>query len=375
MHQQFTYNPVMSHELKYRIALSHVPNIGAVQARLLVNHFGNAKNIFTASVKELENIDGIGTIRAKSIKQFTDFSEADKEIAFVEKHKILPLFLTDEQYPKRMLHCYDAPTLLYYRGNADLNASKIINIIGTRNNTEYGKQITEQLIEDLQSLQVTIVSGLAYGIDAIAHKSAVQHNLPTIGVLAHGLDKIYPPQHTPLAKQMLLNGGLITEFGRDTKADKHNFPRRNRVVAGMCDATIVIETAAKGGSMITAELANGYNRDVFAFPGKTTDLKSGGCNHLIKTNKAMLLTDAEQLVDWMGWKDKKAKAKKQKELFIELSADEETILNILKEKDSIHIDELFLKSGLNSSIVAASMLSLEFQNVIASLPGKMYKLL
>ena len=339
----------MSHELTYRIALTLVPNIGAVQARLLVTHFSNAKNIFTASVKELENIEGIGTVRAKSIKSFTDFSEAEKEIAFVEKHKIQTLFLTDDQYPKRLLHCYDAPTLLYYRGNADLNASKIINIIGTRTNTDYGKQVSEQLIEDLQSLQVTIVSGLAYGIDAIAHKAAVQNSLPTIGVLAHGLDKIYPPQHTPLAKQMLLNGGLLTEFGRETKADKHNFPKRNRVVAGMCDATIVIETADKGGSMITAELANGYNRDVFAFPGKTTDIKSGGCNQLIKNNKAMLLTDAEQLIDWMGWKEKKTKAKKQKELFIELSADEQIIINILKE--SLHIDELFLKSGDRKSVV------------------------
>lgn len=364
----------MNNELIYRIALTKVPNIGSVQAKLLALHFGSAEAIFKASKKELEELEGIGNVKAKSIKSYEGFDEIQPEIAFIEKHKIEPLFMTDLNYPKRLLHCYDSPTLLYYKGNADLNASKIISIIGTRNNTDYGKQMTEQLVESLQSLNLVIVSGLAYGVDAIAHKAAVQHNLPTIGVLAHGLDTIYPPQHKPLAKQMLLNGGLLTEFGKDTNADKHNFPRRNRIVAGMCDATIVIETAIRGGSMITAELANGYNRDVFALPGRINDSKSGGCNQLIRNNKAVLLTDAEQLIESLGWADKKTKTKKQKELFIELSSDEQVIVNILKEKDGVHIDELFLKSGLNSSLVASAMLNLEFQNVITSLPGKIYKL-
>lgn len=365
----------MHHELVYRIALTQVPNIGAVQARILVAHFGDAKDIFKASIKELENIEGIGSVRAKSIKKFDGFDAAKNEIEFIEKHKIKALFLTDDDYPQRLLHCYDAPTLLYYRGTADLNVPKMINIIGTRNNTDYGRQITEQLINSLQYLNVTIVSGLAYGIDAIAHKTAVQNNMPTVGVLAHGLDKIYPSQHTSLAKQMLINGGLLTEFGKEVKADKHNFPRRNRVVAGMCDATVVIETALRGGSMITAELANGYNKDVFAFPGKTIDIKSGGCNQLIKNNKAVLLTDAEQLIEYMGWKESKNKARKQKELFIELSEEERIILDILKQKDTTHIDEIYLKSGLTSSLVASSILNLEFQNIISSLPGKMYVLL
>ncbi|HEX8460928.1 MAG TPA: DNA-processing protein DprA, partial [Segetibacter sp.] len=329
----------------------------------------------SASKKELGNIEGIGEIKANSIKAYENFGFAEREMHFIDKYKIEALFLTDLKYPKRLLNCYDSPTILYYRGNADLNHSKIINIIGTRNNTDYGKQITEQLINELQSLNVLIVSGLAYGIDAIAHKAAVQYNLATVGVLAHGLDKIYPAQHASLAKQMLLNGGLLTEFRRETAPDKHNFPRRNRIVAGMSDATIVIETASKGGSMITAELANGYNRDVFAFPGKVTDVKSAGCNHLIKNNKAILLTGADDLVEMMGWTNKKPKRREQRELFISVTPDEQILLNLLKEKDAMHVDELFLKSGLNSSTVAASMLSLEFQNVIASLPGKMYKLL
>jgi DNA processing protein len=359
----------------YQIALTLLPNVGAVQAKILVEHFGNANDIFNSKKKDLEAIEGIGSIKAKAIKNFVDFATAEEELKFVEKHKIELLFITDKKYPQRLLHCYDAPTLLYYRGNADLNTSRIVSIIGTRSNTEYGRQITEQLVADLQALNVIIVSGLAYGIDAVAHKAAVQNNLPTVGVLAHGLDKIYPSQHKSLAKQMILNGGLLTEFKKETLPDKHNFPKRNRIVAGMADATIVIETPEKGGSIITAELANGYNKDVFAFPGKTTDIKSAGCNNLIKNNKAILLTNAAQLIEVMGWEERKLKPKVQKQLFISLNADEKILVDILKEKDLVHIDEIYLKSGLTSSIVAASMLSLEFENVIASLPGKMYRLL
>ena len=365
----------MTNDLLYQLALTNVANIGPVQAKILTEHFHNAEDIFKSSKKQLESIEGIGEVRARSIKLFEHFSALEKEIDFIEKYKIQPLFIKDEKYPKRLLNCYDSPTLLFYKGNADLNASRIINIIGTRNNTDYGKQLTEQLISELQNQQVLIISGLAYGIDAIAHKAAVQNNLPTVGVLAHGLDTIYPASHSALAKQMLQNGGLLTEFRKETLPDKHNFPKRNRIVAGMADATIVIETPVKGGSMITAELANGYNRDVFAYPGKTTDSKSAGCNYLIKNNKAALLTDAEQLIETMGWTTKKARRKEQKELFISLTNDEQTLVNVLKEKETVHVDELFLKSGLTSSTVAAAMLNLEFQNVIASLPGKLYKLL
>ena len=365
----------MINDLLYQVALTIVPNIGAVQAKILVEYFGSAQAIFQSKKKELEAIEGIGSVRAKSIKDFEQFPIAEEELNFIEKYKIQPLFIADKAYPQRLLNCYDAPTLLYYRGNADLNSSRIISIIGTRNNTDYGRQITEQLVADLQSLNIIVVSGLAYGIDAIAHKAAVQNNIPTVGVLAHGMDKIYPSQHKSLAKQMLLNGGLLTEFRKETLPDKHNFPKRNRVVAGMADATVVIETAEKGGSIITAELANGYNKDVFAFPGKTTDAKSAGCNNLIKNNKAILLTGAVQLIEALGWEQRKIKARPQKQLFISLTPDEKILVDILKEKDVIHIDEIYLKSGLTSSSVAASMLSLEFENVITSLPGKMYTLL
>ena len=365
----------MTNDLLYQIALTLVPNIGSVQAKTLLENFGEAESIFKAKIKTLSSIENIGEVRAASIKAFKDFTEAEQEIEFIEKFKIQPLFITDKDYPKRLLRCYDAPTLLYYRGNADLNATKIISIIGTRNNTDYGKQATEKLVADLQEQNVTIVSGLAFGIDAIAHKAALNNSLPTVGVLAHGLDSIYPSQHKSLAKDMLQHGGLLTEFRKNTKPDKHNFPRRNRIVAGMADATVVVETAIKGGSMITAELAHNYNRDVFAFPGKITDSKSAGCNYLVKHNRAVLLTDAQQLTEVLGWKQKKLKHQAQKELFIDLTADEKTIINILRQKESTHIDELFLKSGLSSSAVAGAMLNLELQNVISSMPGKMYRLL
>jgi DNA processing protein len=366
----------MTNDLLYQLALTQVPQVGCVHAKLLIQQFHTAEAIFKARISDLEKTEGIGTVRAKCIKTFNQFARAEKEIAFMEKYKIRPLFINQPGYPQRLLHCYDSPTLLFYRGEANLNASRIIAVIGTRSNTEYGKLITEKLIKELTALNVLIVSGLAFGIDAIAHKAALKNNLPTVGVLAHGLDSMYPPEHTNLAKDMVKHGGgLLTEFSSDTVADKHNFPTRNRIVAGMSDAVVVIETGVKGGSMITADLANGYNRDVFAFPGKTTDAKSAGCNYLIKNNKAMLLTEAQELAEIMGWNPpEKKNTRPQKELFIELNPHEKLIVDILGEKPLVHIDELNLRSGLSSSSMAAAILNLELQNVVQALPGKMYQL-
>ncbi|MEI2738617.1 MAG: DNA-processing protein DprA [Chitinophagaceae bacterium] len=367
----------MDSELLYQLALTLIPNIGPVQAKILLQHC-NAEEVFHAKKSYLEKIEGIGPVRAASIAAFKDFTKAEEEIRFIEKYKIKPLFLTDNGYPKRLLNCYDSPTLLYYKGEADLNATKIVAIIGTRSHTDYAKQVTDKLVKELTEQNITVVSGLAFGVDAIAHKAAVKNGLPTIGVLAHGLDQIYPAEHAGLAKDIIKhNGGLLTEFRSKSKPDKHNFPTRNRIVAGMSDATVVIETSLKGGSMITAELANSYNKDVFAIPGKVTDTKSAGCNYLIKNNKAILLTDAAELILVMQWEDK-AKSKKvkrsQRELFIELAPEEKIIVAILREKETVHIDEINGKSGLSSSAVAGAMLNLELQGVIASKPGKMYSL-
>ncbi len=364
----------MNDDLLYQIALTLIPNVGPVQAKALVDELGNAKSVFNSSIKQLGAIENVGEIRARQIKTFADYNKAEDEMALIEKHGILPLFITDTDYPKRLLNCYDAPTLLYYKGNANLNASRIISIIGTRNNTDYSKQVIEKLADDLKAYHPLIVSGLAFGVDSLAHKAALQVGLSTIGVLGNGLHTIYPAQHKSLAKEMIESGGLLTEFMFDIKPDKHNFPRRNRIVAGMSDATIVVETALKGGSMITAELANNYNRDVFALPGRTTDSKSAGCNYLIKSNKAILLTDGAQVAEELGWQTLPAKKKVQRELFIQLSEDEQKIVDKLKEKDTVHIDELYLQSGLSSSAVAAAILGLELQNIVVSLPGKMYRL-
>ncbi len=306
---------------------------------------------------------------------------SEEEIKFIEKYKITPLFITDDEYPKRLLNCYDSPLLLYYRGNADLNTSKIISIVGTRNNSDYGKTVCENFIEDLRAQNILIVSGLAFGIDTIAHKAALKNNLNTVAVLAHGLDRIYPQQNKSLAKQMTEQGGLLTEFISNTNPDKQNFPKRNRVVAGMCDAVVVIESSKKGGSLITAELGNGYNKDVFAIPGRTNDTKSEGCNYLIKNNKAALINTADDLLEMMNWSvrlrsgPEKTTIKKQRELFIELTPDEKIIVEILQQQDSIQIDELYFKSGLSISAVAAALLMLEMEGVVNSLPGKIYKII
>ena len=365
----------MNNDLLYQLALTQVPNIGDVHAKALIQIFGNAQDIFNAPKKHLEKIEGMGTVRMQSLKMFTDFKTCEDEIRFIEKYKITPLFITDEKYPKRLLNCYDSPALLFYKGITDLNASRILSIVGTRNSSEYGKYVCDKLIEDLKDENVIVTSGLAFGIDTIAHKAALKSNLQTIGVLAHGLDRIYPPPNKSLAKQMALQGGLLTEFKSDTNPDRENFPKRNRIVAGICDALVVIESGKKGGSLITAELANSYNKDVFAIPGRVNDTRSEGCNYLVKNNKANLINGAEDLLEFMNWKElAKPGKKKQRELFIEFTPGERIIVDILQCCDSMGIDEINIKSKLSSSTVAAALLMLEMQGVVISLPGKIYKM-
>lgn len=365
----------MASELFYQLALTLVPQIGDVHAKILVEHFGSASAIFKARAGVLEKVEGIGTVRAAAITGFSDHEAVEKELKFIEQYRIQTLFINDKAYPRRLLHCYDPPTLLFYKGTADLNAPRMVAIVGTRSNTEYGKKFTEKLVADLAEWTVTVVSGLAYGIDAYAHKAALHAGLPTIGVVGHGLDTIYPPGHNAMAREMIKNGGLLSEFFSGTLAEKHNFPLRNRIVAGITDATVVVETLIEGGSMITAKMADAYNRDVFAVPGRTTDIKSSGTNFLIQNNKAILLNSAAELVQVLGWEEKaKVKSQKQKALFIELTDEEKKVLALLQEKDATCIDEINLRSGLSSSTVAAALLNLELNHVVAALPGKMYRL-
>ena len=362
-------------DLLYLISLTQVPRVGSIHARSLLQRFGSAENVFKSSIQTLEKLEGIGNIRARSIKSFHDFKGSEKEIAFLERYGIRPLTIHDGDYPQRLLTACDAPVLLFYKGNADLNKTRTISIVGTRRYSEYGKQVTEKIIHDLAAYDVTIVSGLAFGIDAIAHKAALKQGLSTIAVLAHGLASLYPPEHGQLSKQILKQGGLITEYVSHVKAEKHQFPIRNRIVAGMSDCTVVTETAVKGGSMITADLANGYHKEVFAIPGRTTDFKSAGCNWLIRNNQAILLENANDLIKTMGWEEKVILSEKiQSELFIALTETEQRIIDLLKEREMMHIDVINATTGFPASRNAGALLELEMKDLICSMPGRIYKL-
>lgn len=365
----------MNNNLLYKVGLSFLKGVGDITARNLVSYCGGAEAVFNASKAKLDKVPGIGEKFSTQIIESTTeaLQKAEAELKFIEKHKIQVLFYTDKNFPQRLLHCYDAPFMLYYLGNADLNSTKIISIVGTRKATDYGKSVCEKLIETLAPYNVLVVSGLAYGIDIYAHKKCVEVGLPTIGVLAHGLDILYPAQHKSVAKQMVTNGGLLTDFPSKTKFVPGNFPARNRIVAGISDATIVIETKTKGGSVITAELADSYNKDVFAIPGNIDKPYSQGCNFLIKTNKAAMLDDVEELPEILGWKNKTVAKPKQHELLIDLTETEKQVFDLLKTTGEMRIDEIVLQSQLSSSEVASNLLNLEFKGAVKSLPGKVYR--
>lgn len=365
----------MDELLKYKIGITLIPGIGDVLAKNLISYCGSIEGVFKEKKAKLQKIPGIGLVLADAIRNHNVLERAEQEIKFIEKYKIAPLFYLDDDYPQRLKHCHDSPVMLYYKGKADLNSKRIVSVVGTRNATLYGKKICQDLINGLADHDVLIASGLAYGVDICAHKTALTNDLPTIGVLAHGLDKIYPAAHRSTAEKMLVKGGLLTEFLSQTQPDRENFPKRNRIVAGMADATIVIESKDEGGSLITADIANSYNRDVFAFPGKVDDEYSVGCNRLIKNNKAALIESATDVLRLMGWEKQKQKKKtvQQKSLFLNLSPEEEMVVGILREKP-VGIDELCYAAKLNMSKVSMLLLNLELTGVVRSLPGKVYSL-
>ena len=366
-------------ELMYRVALHLLPGIGPVLARALLSYCGSIENIFRKKKAQLEKIPGIGTERARLIQKNDLFRKAEEEIHFMKKNGIRPLFYLDKDYPTRLKNCDDAPLMIFYKGNVNLNSSRMIAIVGTRFMSPYGKNITEMLIEDLEKYKVVIVSGLAYGVDVQAHKSAIQNNIPTIGVVAHGLDRLYPAENKLTAENMILNGAIISEYPSKIKPDRENFPARNRIVAGMCDAVVVIESAEKGGALITADLANDYNRDVFAVPGRTTDYFSKGCNWLIRKNKAMLFESAEHIAEMMNWENNmqsdKLKNKSQLDLFISLNEEEKKLVEILRTGGQVGIDIIAAIAQIPVSKVSVSLLNLEFAGLLRSLPGKRYELI
>lgn len=363
-------------ELLHLIALSLVPNIGDIHTKTLLQHLGSAEKIFNARKTELEKIPGIGSVRASAIRNYRNFERAEKEIRFLEKYKIHALYCNDDAYPKRLVHCYDAPPLLYFKGKSELNGSRILSIVGTRAPSDYGRDWLKNLLQDLAQFQPIIISGLAYGIDTLAHKQALKNGMHTVGVLAHGLDRIYPSANQMMARQMVEQGGLLTDFISGTPPDAQNFPRRNRIVAGIADAVIVVETGVKGGSMITADIANSYNKDVLALPGRVTDIKSAGCNQLIKENKAQLITGAEDIVALLNWDQTiTIPGKSQRELFPALSPQEQKVLELISRQESVSIDMIHQLSGLKSSDNASALLNLELLNLIRVLPGKRFQLI
>ena len=363
----------MEDEWLHRIALTLIPSLGPVRIRNLIEHFGDARSILNSNTKEWLRVPQMTTAACREMKNKQVLGYAEEEWKWIQDHQITPLFLTDPQYPQRLRHCYDPPALLYYKGNADLNHTRIVSIIGTRNSSNYGKQVTEELIERLRAADVLIVSGLAFGIDAIAHKASLQMGVPTIGVLAHGLNTIYPWQHQHLASEMIHQGGLLTEFNSKALPEKHQFPRRNRIVAGLSDATLVVETAIKGGSMITAELAFQYNRDVFAVPGKIYDRNHSGCLQLIRQNKAILYNNPSTLMDWLGWEENKSLPPTQPSLFYELSTEEEAVIKLLSDETPLSVDEMMVITGWHTSRLASILLQLELKQCIRCLPGKRYQ--
>lgn len=364
----------MSDQLLHRIALTLVPLIGPVQARLLLQQF-QPEEIFRARRNQLLQIEGIGHERAQAILRFRDFDRAEKEIRFLENQKIRALAIDETDYPKRLLNCYDPPVLLYYKGQADLNASRMLAVIGTRQPSEYGSMWTEHITEELKDCSVTVVSGLAAGVDAIAHRAALRNQLSTIGVLAHGLDRIYPYHHRKLAAEMEKKGGLLTEFLHGTEPDRYHFPARNRLVAGMTDATLVIESGEKGGSLITASLANQYNRDVFALPGRVGDEKSKGCLQLIRQHQSEIFTSTHDLLERLGWNDQPTtRPNRVQSLFPELSETEKKIVEKLSITNSLHQDQLGWELNILTSQLNSCLLQLEMKGVVVSLPGKQYRL-
>jgi len=359
----------------HTIALTKIPKVGPVTAKNLVSYCGGIKAVFEARKKELLAIPGIGAGIVEHILQKDYFTEAEAELRFVEANDIQLLSFLDKAYPSRLKPLDNAPILLYYKGTAPLNHPRIISIIGTRKPSVLGIATCEKLVEELAVYDVMIVSGLAYGIDVTAHKKCVELGLETIGVLGHGLQKIYPAQHRSVAQQMLEKGGLLTEFSSNTLPDRENFPMRNRIVAGMCDAVIVVETAQKGGSMITAMYANDYNKDVFAFPGRVNDPNLKGCNHLIKTHKAALIESAKDIGYIMRWEAQEASKNIQRQLFVELDEQEQKIVDLLRSKNEMGIDELSYETKINASRLANLLLNLEFKGLLKTMPGKRYLLI
>ena len=373
----------MEQEIFYAMALTRLTNFNYQQALELYRAVGSAQMLF-------EHRNEIGDIlkdcSPRLVEALKDWDEpmrrAEAELRFMEEHRVRALTLNSDDYPQRLTECPDAPIILYYTGNADLNQAKVISIVGTRQITVYGQDLIRRFTSDLRVIcpQVLIVSGLAYGVDINAHRQALENGYETVGVLAHGLDHIYPYRHRDTAIEMMNHGGLLTEFMSQTNADKPNFVRRNRIVAGMADAVILVESAAKGGGLITAEIAQSYDRSVFAFPGNVGQPFSEGCNNLIRDNGAGLISNAQDFVKAMGWMDESLRQRAnvdgiERNLFPELTPEEQQVVNLLQETNDLQLNIISVKSGIAIGRLTALLFQLEMKGVVKPMAGGMYHLL
>jgi DNA processing protein len=367
----------MHEELQHQIALTFIPQVGSVTAKLLVSYCGGAAEVFRASKQNLLKIPGVGPQIADNISSSQPLLLAEKEMEFMDQHGVEAVFYSEEKFPIRLKQLSDAPTILYFKGSSlDLfNKNRVLAIVGTRKPTDYGKQSCEEFVEGMQPYGALIVSGLAYGVDITAHKKSVALGIPNIGVLGHGLGMIYPEDHRSVAMKMIENGGILSEFPHKTPPDRENFPMRNRIIAGLCDALLVVETVASGGSMISAKMATQYSRDIFAIPGRPRDVMSAGCNLLIKTDKARLVESADDLAKYLNWEKSGHPKSIQKSLFLDLSVTETLVVDTIRDNIEIPIDQLTFKTGLKPGELASLLLKLEFQGVLRSLPGKRYVLI
>ena len=365
---------MLEKELLHTLALLKVEGVGDIVAKKLINHCGSAENVFQTKAQHLQSIDGIGDVLIKNLKNKTVFEKAEKELHYIQTEKSAVLYYQDANYPDKLKHCIDGPVLLFASGNMNFENRKMISIVGTRQITSYGTDFCKKLIEDLAVFNPIIVSGFAYGVDIVAHQAAMENNLQTIGVMAHGLNQIYPKIHKKYVAKMEDNGGFLTEFWSNSNPDKENFVRRNRIVAGMSEVTIVIESAEKGGSLITAMIANDYNRDVFAVPGRISDKFSQGCNNLIKTQRANLMTSAADLVYILNWElETKTTKPVQKQLFVSLDENEQKIYDYLLQNGKQILDIVALACDFPIFKISSILLNMELKGVIRPLPGKLFE--
>jgi DNA processing protein len=364
-------------QLKYKIGVSLIPGIGSISAKKLIAYTGSVEGVFKEKKKNLLKIPGIGESLADCVVSQNVLSQAEKEMEFIRKYEISYHFYLDENYPARLKNCEDGPIILYYKGKINFNQARVLSIVGTRNATEYGKECCNKLTDDLKARnhQILIVSGLAYGIDICAHRAALRNGFETAAVLGHGLSTLYPSVHKATAKEISKQGALVSDFVSDTLPDRNTFVKRNRIIAGLADATLVVESGKKGGALITADLANSYNRDVLAFPGRINDAYSKGCNWLIRTNKAAMIESVEDLEYLLGWDPPgMIKDAVQTELFVDISPEEKLILEVLRETGELSIDTICIRVDMPMSKVSAMLLNLEFSGLVRSLPGKIYRL-